>query len=465
MPFEYSSAAVLTTLSGTLSSVTPGSTGTVEVASITGFPSRFPFRLIPEWDTNNSEVIRITQAATGTGPYTYANCIRGDDGTAAPSHAPGVSVVHGPAAGDLYQGAQGWLNVLSAVYGADPSGVNDSTAAIQAAINALPGGGGTVYLPLGTYKTSSPLVPVPNLRLTADGWGSTTITNAASDLFAMGGGTLLENLEIDHLQLVSTAGGGDIFQGANVARMSLHHCYLIQHNATAAIWNAAGPWFESGANAATEMNECAFYENKEFIYGTSRTVEAWALGCSAPNINNNSWHDNRLWNEGPDLAQYYFHLAYTGSGTTGIRNNQFANFTCEVPAGGYFLFESACATLLSQCFAWDLVSNVWGNHLFQFREYSGAGAGCIGTRITQCGRNGGSSTGGNNDIYLDANCSLTTIEQYAAYAGGAAVTINLNGSATVAMINCTVAPANPGADTLIMGNGHFTVDATNITVP
>ena len=38
-------------------------------------------------------------------------------------------------------------------YGADSTGTNDSTAAIQSAINAVQNaGGGTVYLPLGTYK-------------------------------------------------------------------------------------------------------------------------------------------------------------------------------------------------------------------------------------------------------------------------------------------------------------------------
>jgi len=40
-------------------------------------------------------------------------------------------------------------------YGADPTGTNDSTAAIQNAINAAQsGGGGVVYLPAGTYKVS-----------------------------------------------------------------------------------------------------------------------------------------------------------------------------------------------------------------------------------------------------------------------------------------------------------------------
>lgn len=48
-----------------------------------------------------------------------------------------------------------WINVVTA-YGADPTGVNDSTAAIQNAVNACLGkGGGVVYLPQGTYRVTS----------------------------------------------------------------------------------------------------------------------------------------------------------------------------------------------------------------------------------------------------------------------------------------------------------------------
>ena len=126
--------------------------------------------MLAEWNTANAEVITVTQAATGAGPYTYANCVRGDDGTSAPAHSMGVSITHGVSARDFLKGGSDWFNVLN--YGADPSGVNDSTAAVNAAITAAGASpyGGTVYIP-GIMKTSAPIV-VANSAVVLKGAGA-----------------------------------------------------------------------------------------------------------------------------------------------------------------------------------------------------------------------------------------------------------------------------------------------------
>jgi len=169
----YSSDAALTTLAAPLGSVSPGTTGTVQVNSITGNPgvqgnARFPFTLVVEPGTTNSEVITVTQAATGTGPFTYSNSIRGDDGSAAPAHSAGVTIAHGAAGRDLYK--TDWVNVVQPAYGADPTGVVDSTTAINNALtdayNNAPGQ--PVYLPAGIYKTTSPILIPPGAVLIGD---------------------------------------------------------------------------------------------------------------------------------------------------------------------------------------------------------------------------------------------------------------------------------------------------------
>lgn len=58
---------------------------------------------------------------------------------------------------ELYSSVANGISVLDSRFGADPTGVNDSTAAIQSAINfalSLPNGG-TVLIPSGTYKIAS----------------------------------------------------------------------------------------------------------------------------------------------------------------------------------------------------------------------------------------------------------------------------------------------------------------------
>lgn len=69
------------------------------------------------------------------------------------------------------EGGIDWLNVVD--FGADKTGVADSTAAIQAALNAVTPDGTVVYFPLGTYKISATLTAsVTGTQMMGDGWGS-----------------------------------------------------------------------------------------------------------------------------------------------------------------------------------------------------------------------------------------------------------------------------------------------------
>lgn len=52
-----------------------------------------------------------------------------------------------------------WADVTHPNYGADPTGVADSSPAFAAAIAALPAGGGILWIPAGTYKLLTPIAP------------------------------------------------------------------------------------------------------------------------------------------------------------------------------------------------------------------------------------------------------------------------------------------------------------------
>jgi polygalacturonase len=64
-------------------------------------------------------------------------------------------------------------------FGADPTGVADCTAAINAAIAALPATGGTILFPAGSYRVNSAINLVSNLRLIGQGKYVTTIKPGA----------------------------------------------------------------------------------------------------------------------------------------------------------------------------------------------------------------------------------------------------------------------------------------------
>jgi len=79
-----------------------------------------------------------------------------------------------------------WINVASSTYGADPTGVSDSTSAFKSAIAAAASaGGGVVYIPAGTYTISSTLTctTVPVYFVGDGAWASVISFTGTGDCF------------------------------------------------------------------------------------------------------------------------------------------------------------------------------------------------------------------------------------------------------------------------------------------
>jgi hypothetical protein len=191
----FSSALCQTTL-------TADNGSSLQLAAILGLPQLYPFKLLLEWGTANQEIVFITQAPTGNGPYTFSNVLRAQDGGGLQiTHAAGAQVNHGVSAGDLYQIAP-VFNVC--YYGADPTGLTDSTAAIQSACNAADNStaGGVVFLPPGTFKISSTLVFGSAVTMRGAGsWSSVLnqVNGLQNAITVTGSGiqnVLIENLSI-----------------------------------------------------------------------------------------------------------------------------------------------------------------------------------------------------------------------------------------------------------------------------
>jgi hypothetical protein len=177
-----------------LSPVAVGDT-TVTVKSTTGFAANM---LI----TIDKEVMKICAVVGSNGLNVgYSSCPnsdgRGFDGTTAASHLSGAAVLaninawyHNAVTAEIkaIESALGpkpvTFNVNS--YGADPSGTNDSTTAINNAASAAnTAGGGTVLLPTGTYKVTNAINLTGN-KVILDGQGSIILVPANFTLSALG---------------------------------------------------------------------------------------------------------------------------------------------------------------------------------------------------------------------------------------------------------------------------------------
>lgn len=121
----YSSNAVETTLTSPISN----SATTIQVASVTGYPTSFPFTIQVELGTSNEEIIEVTNVAGTT-----LTVVRGVDGSSALSHSAGATVVHGVSARDFRE-PQEHLGEDLGIHGLGPSTAVVGTDTVQTLSN------------------------------------------------------------------------------------------------------------------------------------------------------------------------------------------------------------------------------------------------------------------------------------------------------------------------------------------
>jgi len=83
-------------------------------------------------------------------------------------------------------------------YGAVGDGIHDDTAAFQAAIDALPSSGGSVYAPRGTFLLDSVSISKPNVTLFGDGESTVLVKSTGNALLVFSSsGVTVSGLRID----------------------------------------------------------------------------------------------------------------------------------------------------------------------------------------------------------------------------------------------------------------------------
>lgn len=138
----------------------------------------------------------------------------------------------------MIQGAV--INVLD--YGADPTGVADSTAALQTAMNLT---GRMVYLPTGTYKVSATLVP-SCAAIVGEGELASIIKPTAAVTTVLSIGTNgPRNLADFGLDGVNTSNATGILLGSSITAVNAQSIYVQRFTGTNAVGIRVGDLLKS----------------------------------------------------------------------------------------------------------------------------------------------------------------------------------------------------------------------------
>lgn len=183
-------------------------------------------------------------------------------------------------------------------YGADPTGVSTSDAALTAAIAALGANGGTIEFGPGLFKFSSKLLLTGLRSIVLKGAGMTTAGSApATTLQYTGTDTHFINLDnaygivIDGFSITYTNASftGDLIRATNPG--GLDPAYIVVKNCL------IGASIGTGCTHLN-LDKCIFFraENCNFVYGNPSVSGQNAAGGSYSNVvsfSNCVWHSSR----------------------------------------------------------------------------------------------------------------------------------------------------------------------------
>jgi len=145
-------------------------------------------------------------------------------------------------AGTVGLSLQRFVNVLDAPYNADPTGVADSTAAIQAAITAVEAGtGGIVFLPRGTYKLTASLTMNGASSLVGE-YAATQITQTSTSVPAITTGASLTVWNGNHSYIVGIQFGGANSGGSGAHGIKVQAKLTTIRDCTFANFGGSGIW-------------------------------------------------------------------------------------------------------------------------------------------------------------------------------------------------------------------------------
>jgi hypothetical protein len=281
--------------------LTPTGWGYFVVENVNGEVRQYTIEL-PFTAGANQNLINITESPTPTPPLTYYLSVPGTSALASGQYLQAAA----PASNNSnWAFGPAHLNVRN--FGADPTGVTDSTSAIQAAINQATGNLApsthsrvpitAVYLPTGTYKFSADLLiqSTQGFNFYGDGVELTI-------LLASGTGFTTAALNVD-----GSYGGR-------------YHGFTIKGDGTEQVTNAINLTYTTNASRSTTGNN--FHDirvrNLNFVTGFSmagignRQVDSTRLECVVIGGSNptGNWSNSGNWQKGFEFGNGTFANIY-----------------------------------------------------------------------------------------------------------------------------------------------------------
>jgi hypothetical protein len=322
-----------------------------------------------------------------------------------------------------------WYDVRS--YGAVGDGVADDTTSLQNTIAAAAAaGGGTVYLPTGKYKISSPLVISTGLRITGDGQKASIISSTtASSLFSFPADASW--WEVAHVTAVNS--GGHIFAGSgNLSAFHVHHCSLQSNSNTSSIWTQS-----SGTLVEAYFSYCDLSQG-----GSAPLVAAFDLTDPNGGFNACVWEKCVCTMESAATASF-FNWVCTSSGTSSY-GNVWRDVVFEQCNAGAIYALAHFGAVLDNVSLWDSnqVATASSADFLHFGR-NAANIGSRGITVRNCMRSNSTLGSGKYDLSFDAWTQQVLVENFRAAPDSAA--INLAGLTGAQIVGSSVGTTISGA--------------------
>lgn len=294
------------------------------------------------------------------------------------------------------QRTTGMLNVQS--YGAKGDGTTNDTAAFQAAHDALPATGGTIFVPASATRYVVQGLNITKNSVTLRGAGriATILTTKAGDMINLGtAGVHLYRLVMEDCAFISeSASGGDIFvtkmgAGFAVSNSTWRRVWAQQDNDAKRIFNGTDTGY---------LNN--LWEEFNMQHRLTGTVSPFYLTTNSGDVNTNVWQRGVI----DRCGTYFFFLEQQTS--TYVSDNAFRDLVFEDTRGGMIRVRSGFGTVLDNLSMWDLAAATTNDLIY----FDHTGPGSRETSIRNYRRHSGTLGSGKVDIYVDGAARRVKIE-------------------------------------------------------